>query len=85
MPNSILDALSQQVKANTDCEDSATLLITGIAARIQAAVDKAIAGGATAAELEPVQAEVDAMKRSADALAAAVLANTPAATAKKKP
>lgn len=79
MANSILDALAAQVKAATDAEDSATLLINGIAARIQAAVDAAIAGGATAAELAPVQAEVDALKVSSDALSAAVVANTPAA------
>lgn len=79
MANPILDALAAQVKANTDAEDSAVVLINGIAARIQTAVDAAIAGGATAAELAPVQAEVTAMKASADALAAAVLANTPAA------
>ena len=75
----ILDDLAAQVKANTDVEDSATLLINGFAARVQAAVDKALAGGATAAELAPVQAEVDAMKTSAAALSSAVAANTPAA------
>jgi hypothetical protein len=79
MANPTLDALAAQVKANTDVEASATQLINGIAARVQAAVDKAIAGGATAADLAPVQAEVDAMKASADALSAAVVANTPAA------
>ena len=75
----ILDDLAAQVKANTDVEDSATLLINGFAARMQAAVDAAIAGGATAAQLAPVQAEVTALKTSADALSAAVAANTPAA------
>ncbi len=75
--NPILDALAAQVKANTDAEASAVLLINGIAARIQTAVDAAVAGGATAAELAPVQAEVDALKKSSDDLAAAVIANTP--------
>jgi hypothetical protein len=75
----ILDDLAAQVKANTDVEDSATLLINGFAARVQAAVDKALAGGATAEQLAPIQDEVTAMKRSADALAAAVVSNTPAA------
>jgi hypothetical protein len=79
MANPTLDALAAQVKANTDVEASATQLINGIAAHVQAAVDAAIAGGATAADLAPVQAEVDAMKASADALSAAVVANTPAA------
>jgi len=79
MANPVLDALAAQVKANTDAEDSATLLINGIAARIQAAVDAAIANGATAEELVPVTDEVAALKKSADALSAAVVANTPAA------
>ncbi len=74
--NPILQALADQVKKNTDTEASAVLLINGFAARVQAAVDAALAGGATAAELAPIQAEVDAMKASADALAAAVTANT---------
>jgi len=75
----ILDDLAAQVKANTDVEASATLLINGFAGRVQAAVDAAKAGGATAAELAPVQAEVDAMKASAAALSEAITANTPAA------
>jgi hypothetical protein len=79
MANVTLDALAAQVKAATDAEDSATLLINGFAARVQAAVDAAIANGATAAELAPVQDEVNALKASSDALAAAVVANTPAA------
>ena len=80
----LLDDLAKQVQANTDAEASAVLFINGEAARIQAAVDKALAGGATAAELAPIQAEIDAMKASADALGAAVVANTPAASAPKK-
>ncbi len=79
MANPILDALTKQVAANADAEASATLLINGIAARIQTAIDAAIAGGATAAELAPVTAEVTAMKASADALSLAVVQNTPAA------
>jgi hypothetical protein len=77
--NPILQALADQVKATTDVEASATLLINGFAARIQAAVTAALAGGATTAQLAPIQAEVDAMKASAAALASAVTANTPAA------
>lgn len=79
MANPILGALTKQVTANTDAEESATLLINGLSTRIQAAVDAALANGATEAELAPVQDEVDAMKKSADALATAVLANTPVA------
>ncbi len=80
----ILDDLAKQVAANVDAESSAVALINGFADRIQTAVDAAIAGGATAAELQPVQDQVNAMQASATALAAAVLANTPMMT-KKKP
>jgi hypothetical protein len=72
----ILDDLAAQVTATLDVEASATTLINGIAARIQAAVDAAIAGGATPAQLAPVQGEIDALKATSDALAAAVAANT---------
>jgi len=60
-------------------EQSAIVLINGIAARIQAAVDAAIAGGATKEDLAPVQTEVDALNASAAALAAAVAQNPPQA------
>jgi hypothetical protein len=75
----ILDDLAAQVKATTDAEDAAILLLNGIAARIQAAVDAALVGGATAAQLAPVQDEVNALKAKTDELSAAVVANTPAA------
>lgn len=76
MANTTLDALAAQVTATTDVEDSAIALINGIAARIQAAVDAAIAGGASAADLAPVTDEIAALKAKTDALAAAVQANT---------
>ncbi len=88
MANTLLDALASQVKANTDIEASAVTLINGFAARMDAAIAAALAGGATAAELAPIQAEVDAMKASASALANAITANTPTAPAsapKSKP
>lgn len=75
----VLDDLAAQVQATLDVEDSAIVLLNGVAARIQAAVDAALAGGATAAQLAPVQDEVTALKAKTDALAAAVVANTPAA------
>jgi hypothetical protein len=64
-----LTALTAQVKANEDVEASAVLLIQGLAAQI------------TAAGTDPValKALSDGMKTSADALAAAIAANTPAA------
>jgi len=76
MPSPILDALAAAIAKATTVEDSAIVLINGIAARVQAAVDAALAGGATAAELAPVQAEVDALNAKADELSAAVIANT---------
>lgn len=64
-----LDDLAAQVKANSDVEASALLLIQGIAARI------------TAAGVDPVKlASLTAsLKSDDDSLAAAVAANTPAA------
>jgi hypothetical protein len=64
-----LDSLTAQVKANTDVEASALALINGIAARITAA-------GTDPAALAALTAS---LKSSDDDLAAAVLANTPAA------
>lgn len=78
-PAPVLADLATQVTAITSAADSAVALINGFAARVQAAVDAALDNGATAAELAPVQAEVDALKASAESLGAAVAANTPAA------
>ncbi len=74
----VLDALQAEVARDVTVMGSATTLINGIAARIQAAVDAAIAGGATSAQLAPVQDEVNQLTAAADQLAAAVQANTPA-------
>jgi len=79
MPSPILADLDAKVTKATTVMASATALIRGIAARIQAAVQAALANGATAEELAPVQAEADALSASADDLAAAVSENTPAA------
>lgn len=77
MPNPILDSLAAQVTAQVTLETSVTAFINGEAARLQAAVDKALAGGATAAELAPIQDEVTALAASAAAMNAALVANTP--------
>jgi hypothetical protein len=79
MANPILLDLATTVAEATSVEDSAAALIGGFAARLQAAVDAAIANGATADELKPVSDEVAALKASSDALATAVAANTPSA------
>lgn len=72
----VLTDLQASVAKTTEVEASAVTLINGIAARIQAAVDAALANGATAAELQPVIDEVASLNAAADALAAAVAANT---------
>jgi hypothetical protein len=77
--NPTTQAWVAQIDATKTVIGSATVLITGIAARIQAAIDAAIAGGATADDLAPVQTEVDLLTSDTAALSAAVVANTPAA------
>ncbi len=79
MPN-VLDNLQAQVTASITVESSAKALIDGFAQRLTDAVAAAIANGATAEQLAPVQAEVDALNASSTSLAASVSANTPAAT-----
>ena len=64
-----LDALTAQVAATTTIEQSALVLIEGIAARIAAAGVDPVA----------IQALTDSLKGSADSLSAAVVANTPPA------
>ncbi len=56
-------------------EASAATLIRGIAARIAAAIAAALGNGATAEELAPIQAEVDALNVSSVDLAGAVSEN----------
>lgn len=75
MPAQVLTDLATSVTAARGAMASATTLINGIAARVQAAVDAAIANGATAAELAPVQAEVDGLNTDSAALSQAVTAN----------
>ena len=74
MAQVITDLIAATDKAEGAME-SATVLINGIAARVQAAVDAALANGATAEELAPVQDEVDQLNAGADALSAAVASN----------
>jgi hypothetical protein len=62
------DALKQQVSANTDAEASAVMLINGIATKL--------AGNPSPQEVNALASQ---LKASADALGAAVVANTPAA------
>jgi len=55
--------------------DSALAYVQGSAARMKAAVEAALANGATAAELAPVIAEVDAQSAKAQVVADAIAAN----------
>lgn len=64
-----LDALTVQVEANEDLEQSAIVLIQGIAAQLAAIKDDPV----------KIQALADSLKVSADKLAEAITANTPAA------
>jgi hypothetical protein len=74
-----ITALTAQVKANTDVENSALVLIQGFSARLAAAIAAAGAAGATPAQLQALTDLGTAIKTGDDELAAAVVANTPAA------
>ena len=65
-----LTALTAQITANTDAEASAVTLLNQLSALISAAANDPVAVAALATQL----------KTSADTLAAAIVANTPAAT-----
>lgn len=84
MASPILADLDAAVTNAVTVQSSAATLIRGIAARIEAAVAAAIANGATAEELAPVQAEADALKASSQDLADAVSENTPASASGKR-
>jgi hypothetical protein len=75
----IIDDLEAQVTVNKTVEGSAKVLIDGFQARLQAGIDAALAGGATAAQVSVLVADAAALKASSDDLAASVAANTPAA------
>ncbi len=77
MPSPLLANVTDDVTKATTVVKSATVLINGIQARIDAAVEAAITNGATAAELQPVSDLSDALEAETNALAAAVQANTP--------
>ncbi len=74
-----LSGITNAVTKATTVETSAQALIEGFAARLQSAVDAAVANGATAEQLAPVSELSVALDTESDALAAAVQANTPAA------
>jgi hypothetical protein len=77
-PQSIAD-LTSQVATTVSVEGSAAVLINGFQARLDAGIEAALAGGATAAELAPLSTLSTDLKTSTDALAASVATGTPAA------
>lgn len=80
MANATLAEDIEQVRRTKGVIESATVVILGFAARVDAAIAQALANGATEAELAPLSAVVDETEAAANALAAAVAANpgTPA-------
>ena len=78
MANPVVDATIAQITTSDNVIDSATQLVSSIATLIANAVAAAIAGGATAADLQPLSDLVTVLNTKSAALAAAVAANTPA-------
>jgi hypothetical protein len=72
----VLTDLSAEVAATVGVMESATTFIDGSAARLEAAVLKALENGATAEQLAPITAEVSALKAQREELAASI-ANQP--------
>jgi len=63
------------IRATKGVVESATVFINGTAARIRAAIDEALANGATADELVPLSTAVDEMEAKAAELSSAIAAN----------
>lgn len=78
MPAQVLADLTREVEEMTTVAESAAALINGFKERTQAAVDKALQNGATAAELAPVTELVKSLDTQGTKLADAVKANTDA-------
>ena len=76
-----LTALTANVAALKTTADEAITLLNGISARIDAAVAAALAAGATQAQLAEMSALNTAVASETAALAAAVVAGTPAPVA----
>ncbi len=78
-----LQPVIEKVRSAIGVEKSATEFVNGFQARLQAAVDAALANGATAEELVPVSDIVTELGAQSAALAEALAANpgpTPQAT-----
>lgn len=73
-----VEALRVEVERIKTVDEAAIAALNGIQGRIQAAVDAALAGGATTEQVAAMQALSDDIKGNTDRLAAAIVANTPA-------
>lgn len=69
----------EEIRNTETVIDSATAFITGTAARVQAAVDAALANGATEAQIQPVVDVIAELNGKSQELAGAIAANTPGA------
>lgn len=75
MPSPVIEDTISTIESTVGVMESARVAITGIAARIEAAVAAALVNGATAAELAPVSAEVALLKAKSQELSDAIAAN----------
>lgn len=75
----VLADLEREINEAKSVMESATVLINGFQARLDAAVQSALDSGATAAQLEPFTSLSQELSNNTDALSAAVVANTPSA------
>ena len=69
----------ETIRSTETVIESATVFINGSADRTEAAVEAALAKGATEAELAPLRELVTETRAKADELASAIAANTPGA------
>jgi D-aminopeptidase len=75
MAHPILPVLIDEVQQTKGVMASATTLISGFGAKLEAAIAAALAAGASAAELEPLTQLEAELETERTALAAAVAAN----------
>ncbi len=76
MPNPNLDTLTREVNETVGVIESATSLINGFQAKLDAAIAAALANGATEAELAPLATLSAELDSKTNDLAAAVAANS---------
>ncbi len=76
MPPQVIEEFTAEVTATKGVIESAVVLINGISGRIQAEVDAALAGGATAEQLAGFEQLKTDLAGKREELAAAVAANS---------